>query len=100
MTRRARIGAVVVGDVVALAAARGAAWWYDARAAALPYDTSGGMYAFGKMITAVGAFLAVALPVGALALWPFLRRTTVLRGLTTAAAAFVGTCVLAVLAAL
>jgi hypothetical protein len=48
---------------------------YDARAAESPYDTSGGMYAGGEAMTALGAFLFVALLPTLLALW-FLRGNT------------------------
>jgi hypothetical protein len=60
MSRRTKIGAVAGGYVLALVAARVAAWLYDLRVSALPYDTSGGMYAFGQMSAALSAFLLVA----------------------------------------
>jgi hypothetical protein len=49
-----------------------AAWLYDARVSALPYDTSGGMYAAGESLAALGVFLPAALVPTLLALW-FLR---------------------------
>ena len=48
------------------------AWLYNVRVSALPYDTSGGMYAFGELTSSLAAFLVVALPTTALWLW-FLR---------------------------
>jgi hypothetical protein len=73
MNRWAQIGVVVAGYAAAVAAAVAAAAVYDARVSALPYDTSGGMYAGGEMLSSLAAFLLVALVPTALALW-FLRR--------------------------
>jgi hypothetical protein len=72
MSGLAKIAVVTAGYAAAVGAGWLAAVWYDARVAALPYDTSGGMYAGGQMITSLGAFLAVSLVPTALALW-FLR---------------------------
>jgi len=72
MSARAQIAAVVAGYGIAIAAGVVAAWMYDARVAALPYDTSGGMYAGGEMMSSLGAFLVVSLLPTLLALW-FLR---------------------------
>ena len=72
MGRTAKIGIVVGGYVAAIAAANVAAWSYNRWAAAQPYDTSGGMYAAGEGMQALGAFLLVALVPTLLWLW-FLR---------------------------
>ena len=73
MSRSAKVGLVVGGYVAAILAGGVAAWLYDVRVAALPYDTSGGMYAAGQMMSSVAAFLVVSLIRTLLALW-FLRR--------------------------
>src|SRR5678815_4601497 len=72
MTRGSKCGWVIGGYAAAVVAAMVAAWLYDVRAAALPYDTSGGMYAGGQMLQSLGAFLVVALVPTLLGLW-FLR---------------------------
>jgi hypothetical protein len=72
MNRWAKVGLVLAGYVAAIAAAALAAWVYDVRVSALPYDTSGGMYAGGQLLTSLGAFFVVALVPTVLALW-FLR---------------------------
>jgi hypothetical protein len=97
MSRRTRIGAVAGGYALALVAARVAAWLYDLRVSALRYDTSGGMYAFGQLSAALSAFLVVALPATALAVW-FMRRGGMWKALATASFAFLGASVLAALA--
>lgn len=48
--RSARIATVAGGYALAFAASWGAAWAYDVRMAAMPYDTSGGMYAAGESL--------------------------------------------------
>jgi hypothetical protein len=64
---------VISGYMAAVLAAVVAGWLYDARVSALPYDTSGGMYAGGQMLTALAAFFTVALlPTGFL-LWSLRR---------------------------
>jgi hypothetical protein len=68
-----QIAVVAAGYVAAAAAAVVAERLYDAAMAAMPYDTSGGMFAGGSLLTALGAFLVVALAPTLLALW-FLRR--------------------------
>ncbi len=73
MSRRAQVTLVVGGFVAAVVAGYVAAVLYDARVAKLPYDTSGGMYAGGQLLTSLAAFCAVALVPTLLALW-FLRR--------------------------
>jgi hypothetical protein len=60
---------VISGYMAAVLAAIVAGWLYDVRVSALPYDTSGGMYAGGQLITALGAFLAVALIPTVFLLW-------------------------------
>ena len=60
---------VISGYMAAVLAAIVAGWFYDVRVSALPYDTSGGMYAGGQLITALGAFLAVALIPTVFLLW-------------------------------
>ena len=71
--RPARIAMVAGGYLLAFGAAALASWAYNVRMAAMPYDTSGGMYAGGEMLTSLAAFLVAALPPTLLALW-FLRR--------------------------
>jgi hypothetical protein len=54
--------AVVAGGYgAAVGAGAVAGWLYDARMAAQPYDTSGGMYAAGQSLSALAVFLVVAL---------------------------------------
>jgi len=72
MSRWAKTGLVCAGYLLALAAGGVAGYVYDARVSALPFDTSGGMYAAGESMSALGAFLVVALAPTLLALW-FLR---------------------------
>lgn len=73
MRTRAKVGVVVTGYVAAVGAAILAGWMYNVRVSALPYDTSGGMYAGGEALTSLGAFLVIALFPTLLALW-FVRR--------------------------
>jgi hypothetical protein len=73
MTRAAKIGVVFGGYIAAIVAGIVAAQLYNAHMAAQPYDTSGGMYAGGELLTSLAAFLTVALVPTLLALW-FLRR--------------------------
>jgi hypothetical protein len=83
MNRWVRLGIVGGGYAAAGVLAFLAGWVNDRRLAALPYDTSGGMYAGGQMILQLGVFLLVALAPTALALW-WLRNH---RGLWTVVAA-------------
>ena len=69
----AKAGVVVGGYVAALVASGVAGWWYDRRLAAMPYDTSGGMYAGGQLLTVLAVLFAASLPPTILALW-WLRR--------------------------
>src|SRR5437773_10083939 len=73
MSRLTKVGVVIAGYVAALIAGSVGALLYNARVATLPYDTSGGMYAGGEMLSSLAAFLVVALVPTLLALW-FLRR--------------------------
>ena len=73
MSRLKKVGLVIGGYVTAIVAGDVAGRLYDARMAALPYDTSGGMYAGGQMMSMLGAFLIVSLVPTLLGLW-FLRR--------------------------
>lgn len=73
MSRFAKVGVVVAGYFAAIVAGAVAARLYDVRVAALPYDTSGGMYAGGQLMYSLAAFLVVSLVPTLLALW-FLRR--------------------------
>jgi len=82
MNSTAKVGIVLGGYVAALVAGGVAGHVYDVRMAAQPYDTSGGMYAAGEMLTALAVFLPVALVPTLLALW-FLRGH---RGVWTAVA--------------
>ena len=72
MSRAAKVGLVCAGYALALVAGGVAGQMYNAEVSKLPYDTSGGMYAGGEMMTQLAAFLVVALVPTVLALW-FLR---------------------------
>lgn len=72
MRTRTKMGIVAGGYLLAAGAGMGAGALYDARMAAMPYDTSGGMYAAGESMAAFAAFFVVALLPTAAALW-FLR---------------------------
>jgi len=69
MSRGAKAGLVFGGYVLALVAGGVASYLYDLRMSAMPYDTSGGMYAAGEFMTGFGAFLLVALVPTLLGLW-------------------------------
>lgn len=75
MSRWAKFGIVCAGYLLALVAGVVASHLYNVRMAAMPYDTSGGMYAAGESMAALGAFLVVAMAPTLLALW-FLRHST------------------------
>ena len=64
---------VISGYMAAVLAAVVAGWLYDVRVSALPYDTSGGMYAWGEMLTALAAFFVVALLPTTFLLWSLRR---------------------------
>ena len=73
MNRWAKLGVVAGGYLLAIVAGVVAGWLYDRRMAAMPFDTSGGMYAGGEALTSLAAFLLVALAPTVLGLW-FVRR--------------------------
>lgn len=73
MSRLAKVGLVLGGYGAAVVAGGAAGWLYNQRMAAMPYDTSGGMYAAGEMMSSLAVFLVVSLAPTALMLW-FLRR--------------------------
>lgn len=64
---------VISGYMAAVLAAIVAGWLYDVRVSALPYDTSGGMYAGGQMITVLAVFFTAALLPTAFLLWSLRR---------------------------
>ena len=97
MNRRAKAGVVTAGYIAAIVAGVVAGWMYDARAARLPYDTSGGMYAGGQMMTSLAAFLVVALAPTLLALWFLRRHEPFWNGVAVASLGFAGAGLLAVL---
>ena len=68
---------VCAGYLFACLAGFVASYMYNARMSRMPYDTSGGMYAFGEAMSGFSVFLLVALIPTLLALW-FLRRNTTL----------------------
>ena len=77
MNRPAKVGLVCAGYLLAFVAAGLASYLNNARLSALPYDTSGGMYAGGDLILSLGVFLVAALVPTLLMLW-FLRRNRTL----------------------
>ena len=83
-----KIGIVTAGYLAAFTAAWGAGALYDARLAAEPYDTSGGMYAAGQSLTALAAFLAVAAVPTLLGMWFLRRHPRVWNALAAGAVAF------------
>src|SRR5262245_8558381 len=87
-SRSAKVGVVIAGYVAAVVAGVAAGWLYDLRASSLPYDTSGGMYAFGQLLQSLAAFLVVALVPTLLGLWFLRRHTGFWNGAATASLAF------------
>lgn len=73
MSRGAKVGIICAGYLLAVLAGGVAGHLYNLRVSALPYDTSGGMYAAGQFLSELSAFFVVALAPTLLALW-FLRR--------------------------
>lgn len=69
MSRWAKVGIVSAGWLLAIVAGGVAGYLYNVRVSAYPYDTSGGMYAFGESMAALGAFLVVGLVPALLMLW-------------------------------
>jgi hypothetical protein len=100
MNRWLGVAAVLAGYLLALAAGGVAGWWYDVRVSSLPYDTSGGMYAAGQAMAALGTFLAVSLLPTGLALWFLRPYPRFWKGAAVAALAFAGAGLLAVLSPL
>jgi len=97
MSRWGKIALVCAGYLLALVAGSVASCMYNARMAAMPYDTSGGMYAAGDLMSGLGAFLVVAIVPTVLALW-FLRHNRKLwQAIAIASLAFAGAGLLAVL---
>jgi hypothetical protein len=96
----AKAGVVCAGYAAAIAASITAAWLYDVRIAAMPYDTSGGMYAGGQMLTSLAVFLVVALVPTLLALWFLRRNERFWSAVAVASCAFAGAGLLAVLSPL
>ena len=100
MSSRAQIALVIAGYGAAIVAGIVAGRIYDAQVAALPYDTSGGMYAGGEALTSLGVFAIAALFPTLLTLW-FLRRNERLwNAIAVAAMAFAAAGLVAVLAPL
>jgi hypothetical protein len=91
-TRERRLPVALVAGAVAATV--------DARASALPYDTSGGMYAGGQLLAELGAFLVVALVPTLLMLWFLRGNKTFWQAIAFASLAFAGMGLLAVLSPL
>lgn len=68
-TRYVKASIVCAGYLLAIGVAWMAGYLYNLRMAAMPYDTSGGMYAGGELLTELTAFLGVALVPTLLGLW-------------------------------
>src|SRR5262245_11508419 len=100
MGRLGRAGMVIAGYLAAVAAAAVAAWLYDVRATALPYDTSGGMYAAGQALQSIAVFLLVALAPTAYGLWLLRRHAGFWNGVAVASLVFAAAGLIAVLAPL
>lgn len=88
LTPRAGALLVAAGYVLAFVAGLIASRLHEARLAALPHDTSGGMYAEGVTLSGLGAFLVVALAPTLLALWLLRRHHGAWRVIATCACAF------------
>ena len=78
------------GFLLAIAAGIAAGALYDLRVSRLPYDTSGGMYAGGQLITSLGTFVLVALATALLWAWLERRNERLWRWLGTLSVAFAG----------
>ena len=100
MSRVAKVGFVVAGYVAALAASGVAGWCYDRWAASQPYDTSGGMYAGGQLITVLAVLLVSSLPPTLLALWWLRGHEGFWKAMAAMSLAFAGAGLLAVLSPL
>jgi hypothetical protein len=97
MGRFGKAGVVIAGYAAAVGAGALAAWLYDVQMAAMPYDTSGGMYAGGQILQSLAAFLVVALVPTLLWLWFLRSHTRFWNGLGLAAIAFATVGLIAVL---
>ena len=100
MNRWAKVGAVSAGYLLAIVAGGVAGYLYDVRVSALPYDTSGGMYAGGHLLTVLAAFLTVALVPTLLGLWFLRGNRKFWQAVAIASVAFAGAGLLAVLVTL
>jgi hypothetical protein len=100
MARWLKLAAVLAGYLLAFAAGAVAAWRYDVRVSSLPYDTSGGMYAGGQMMAALGTFLVVSLFPTLLGLWFMRPHPRFWKAVAAAALAFAGAGLVAVLSPL
>ncbi len=93
---RTKVGLVAAGWVAAIVAGFVAAWLDDLRVRALPYDTSGGMYAGGEMLAGLAGFLIIGLVPVFLTLWFLRRNHPFWNGLAVASVAFAAVGLLAV----
>jgi hypothetical protein len=97
LNRWAKAGLVCGGYVLALVAAGVASYLYNLRVSALPYDTSGGMYAAGEFMTALGTFLVIALVPTLLMLWFLRGHARLWQAIALGSVGFAGVGLLAVL---
>lgn len=97
MSRWAKIALVGAGYLLAFVAGGVASYLYNARVSQLPYDTSGGMYAGGELLSALSAFLVVALVPTLLSLWFQRRNGRLWQSIAIASLGFAGAGLLAVL---
>jgi hypothetical protein len=97
MSRWAKVGLVSAGYLLAIAAAGVAGYLYNARLSALPYDTSGGMYAGGEAMLVLAVFLGTALVPTLLGLWFLRGNRTLWQVVGMASLAFASAGLLAVL---
>lgn len=97
MTRAAKAAIVCGGYLLAFVAAGMAGWLYNVETAKLPYDTSGGMYAGGELLTSLAAFLLVALVPTVMGLWFLRRHRGLWQAIAIGALGFAGAGLLAVL---
>lgn len=88
MSRAKKIGLVLGGYGLAVMVSALTTWAYEMRLAALPYDTSGGMYAGGSLIASLAVFLMAALFPTLLALWFLRSHPRVWQGIAVACLAF------------
>src|SRR4029077_12318218 len=97
LSRWTKIAIVCGGYLLALVAAGVAGHLYNVRVSALPYDTSGGMYAAGESMSALGAFLVGALVSTLRALWFLRGNRTLWQVVALGSLGFAGAGLLAVL---